>query len=83
MDGCTRDTCGEEPGQKLMTLKQQAPPLYNDDVNPNLTFTCIRNKTKLYRRDEKLPDLAPKLSEGRAQPAVSRAPGSLHSQGPL
>lgn len=48
-----------------MTLKQQAPPLYNDDVNPNLRFTCIRNKTKLYRRDEKLPDLAPKLSEGR------------------
>lgn len=48
-----------------MTLKQQAPPLYNDDVNPNLRFTCIRNKTKLYRRDEKLPDLARKLSEGR------------------
>lgn len=53
------------------------PPLYNDDVNPNLTFTCIRNKTKLYRRDEKLPDLAPKLSEDGAQPAVSRAPAPL------
>lgn len=64
-----------------MTLKSQAPPLYNDDVNPNLTFTCIRNKTRLYRRDEKLPDLTPNPSEDRAQPAVSGDPGSLHSQG--
>ena len=46
-----------------MTLKHlwthQAPPFHNDDVNPSLTFTCTRSKTKRRRREEKLPGLAP------------------------